>query len=430
MNNEIKISKRSFNMYQKRLNFLRSLSRISSDVLVSEFQDVMTELEKEYRNGYIPYLTISIINTCVVNPDAIEYWDTYLYNILAHSELNLMDNPEFNMRKKIIENFNFAVPLSKRSEIFQLLYKDMLKLHQMYLAPEKNLSSEEKETADLNADIESLRQQKNDLEEEIKNKKLSVQKELEEYRQKQQTLIDEEIESEKEKILDEFRKNPDYLLRFQESEQHNQEVRQMVQDRRQMEQRLADEMNQTSRSFRDRTEEVTSAIRSILQESLNKIKESTQEEISRIETHTENAINSVADINRKLQNDDFRNLFQGYQRLEENLYYRSRSGTHTEEYQTYWKSVSAYLKNFEKTLNKLGYLRIYPEIGSVLDPETMEIFEDALDDDLDFPANDSEFEEFIVKAVVSSGFRSGEDNSVEEKAKVIPEKSPFRKDVN
>ncbi len=393
---EIVFSRESFNIYMPEIETARQdRSIMLPSQKESSFKKIKDAVRKEYREGKYPVLTVRLLTAALVNPKSIEYWDVYLYRNMIQ--------PELDLKKGIIDNAGMVLTDDDRERHIKQLKEDIIQLHNLYFSKEGK-------------ELLELRKQKQELENAIQSKK----EEIAQFEQTEKERIREELRQEKEKLLSELKENQEYLFRFQEAEKHNREIKEMVEDRRSMEKHLADEMNRTSRSFRDRTEEVVTTIQDILKSSLLEIAENTRKEIDQLETHTENAINSVADINRKLQNDDFKTLLQGYQRLEEQLYYKSRSGTDTPEYKTYWRNVQVYLKGFEKTLNKLGYSRIYPKVGSVLDVETMEVFEEGVQEDTDLP-EESEFEEYTVAAVVSSGFYDSA-SFVEEKAKVIPRK--------
>ncbi|GEM_PF-5191676 len=413
MNNEIEYSRVSFDLYYDERRKIAGSHLLNRDRLKEDaFSKIYQKLLEEYENGKYPALTSAFLTTSLIHPEEIELWDVYLCQCLAE--------PDFHIEQdEIIRSFGKEVSSFDRTAYMRRIRKYIMLLHSKYFSQKKETSQEEHEIADLKKEIKKLREEKENLEQSLREGKEEIRKDLEKYQNEQRAAIKTDLEREKQAILKELKENPEYQLRFQETEQHNREIMQMVRERKNMETSLAGLMNQTSREFRNSTDKVAEDITEILKEKFKELASDTADKIEEFKTSTENAINSVADINRKLQNDDFKDLIHGYQKLEEQHYYKSRSGTDTQEYKIYWKNVSVYLKNFEKTLNKLGYSRIYPEIGSELDPETMEVFEDALNDETDMPEDDSEFKNYVVKEIVSSGFRDS-SGYVEAKAEVIP----------
>ena len=235
--------------------------------------------------------------------------------------------------------------------------------------------------------IKALEQEKLDLRQELDDLRESMEQSPDDALRQE---ADAALEAEKAWLLEELEHETGFRYRFDGTSVRSEEVREMVAGRAAFEESLVNTLNTVNRSFRDSTADASNALTAACEE-LRKV----------LEQQTNSAINAVVETSRRLQGTDFRDLLEAFRSLETQVYYKSRSGEDTPEFKEYWKSVRFFLKKFEATLNKLGFLRYVPEIGTVLNPETMEALEASGED---YPVDAEEYPLYTVKEVVSGGF--------------------------
>ena len=398
---------------------------------IERFDRIYQALRREYMSYRYPFLSSYVVFFAASNGGQyyFHFWALLLYKYLAHPEEYGTDAA----KREIADNVNIIIPLSVRDKRLYELVIYLTQIHTKYLIPDRKKEDTEKP---IEQKIKESKEKKDGLkaiedEAEQKKKELleQVDKEVSEYREQQMKLVREQIDAEREQLLKQLKDDPKYQILLDDLKQENAQVAEMVRSRKEMETRLAQKMNETSKEFRDSTKDVTSKFTSILEDYLQKLSQETGETVRQLEMQTQNAINSVADVNRNLQNDDFSDLLHAYTRLEEQVYYKGREGRDaTEEYREYWRNVEVYLKSFGRTLIKLGFTRFMPEIGAVLDAETMKAFENSDTRSGDsFPEDESEYGEYCVKEIVSSGFRDSA-GEVEVRAIVIPVRKTEQKE--
>ena len=251
---------------------------------------------------------------------------------------------------------------------------------------------------------EGQKKNKEKVAEDYKARREKLNEELKQDKKKAK----EDIRAERKKLISLIRKDPLSAERAAAAKEreaaYERQVAEMVRGRQKMKDEIIEEMHSVSRSFREGS---LGAIETL--------KQQTAQLLETIQTETDNAINQVVSAEQRFNKDNFEDLLREYQKLEEQVYRRRlAAGEKSKEYQTYWKRVDLFLRGFQRTLSKLGYVRYIPAEGDPFRWETMEVEPEETAGEETAPAIPEE--ESVVAEVLCSGFMR--DGHPEQKALV------------